>query len=157
MKTLSAKPAFTFVEIVIVMLLVSIFSAGFAISYSNNQKKVTFDSDKEKVLSIIQKARNLSLTNLMIGTEQADYYQLVVSTSAATLTGVSIDGTSSVIETVTFSSGIEADSILSVKYIPPYGTVTFVSNAHAVTIHDEDSTNTSTITISEFGGFAEAT
>ncbi len=162
MKTLSAKPAFTLVEIVIVIMMIGIFSTGFAISYSNSQKKVTFESDKEKVLSIIQKARNLSLTNLMVNDTQADYYYLEVTGAnltgtGLTLTGYDIDGVSSLIDSVTFSSGIYTNLFLKVKYYPPYGTVTFDSGIHGLILMDGTGNNASTITISEFGGFADAT
>ena len=104
MKTLSAKPAFTLVEILIVIMMIGIFSTGFAISYSNSQK-VTFESDKERFFHY-SKARNLSLTNLMVNDKQADYYYLEAGTASITLTGYDIDAGTSEIDSLTFSSGI---------------------------------------------------
>ena len=155
MKTRFAHPAFTFVEIVIVMLLIAMFSAGFSISYSNSQKKTTFDSDQNKTLSIIQKARNLSLTNLEVNSKQADYYRLSIATSGLTLTGYDIDGGTSSIDSVTFSTGITSNTSFSVDYAPPYGEVTINSGGPTFIMSDTNG-NTSTITISAFGGFADA-
>ena len=128
-----------------------------AISYTNSQKKVTFDSDKQKVLAIIQKARNLSLTNLMVNDKQADYYYLEVGTASITLTGYDIDAGTSSIDSVTFSTGISNSLPFGVKYHPPYGTVVFDSSTHGLILSDGTGNNSSQISISEFGGFANAT
>lgn len=151
-----SHPAFTFVEIVIVILLVSMFSTGFAISYSNTKKKVTFDSDQSQVLSIIQKARNLSLTNLQVNSKQADYYRLYVMASGVLLSGYDIDGDTATIDSFTFSTGITSDTVFSVDYNPPYGEVTINTGGPTFILSDAYG-NTSTITISENGGFADAT
>lgn len=154
MKTRFAKPAFTFVEIVIVILLIAIFASGFALSYENSREKVTFDSDQQRVLSIIQKARNLSLTNLEVNDKQADYYHLAIATSGITLTGYDIDGGTSAIDSVTFSTGIISDRSFSVDYAPPYGEVTINSGGPTFIMSDTNG-NTSTIRISPNGGFAD--
>ena len=93
----------------------------------------------------------------MVNDKQADYYYLEAGTASITLTGYDIDAGTSEIDSLTFSSGITASPAFNVKYYPPYGTVTFDANTHGMILTDGTGNNASTITISEFGGFANAT
>ncbi len=151
------SPAFTLIELLIVTLIIALLSGGFMISYTNLREKAVFDDDQSKTISIIQKARDLSLTNLQVNDLETDYYRLEVKTDGITLTGYDIDGGTRSIGSVTFSTGITSDTEFYADYSPPYGTITLSTGGQSqdFTIADSNG-NTSTVSIGIFGGFPEA-
>lgn len=160
--------AFTLIEIIIVIMVVAILSTGLALSFSNGRGQAAFKDAQYQITNIIQEARALSLSNVLIedtGVE-ADYYLLDITASELTLTAYGMGESAAVeheIQSVTLSDGVEIDSGLQVYYIPPYGDLCFTyagicnytTTESSFTLIRENSDQTATFTLSIYSGYPE--
>jgi type II secretory pathway pseudopilin PulG len=145
-----------------VIVLVAVLSVLLVTSFVSLSSNARFNNTKTQIVNMIQKARSLSLSNILINdTDPTDYYKL-------TLTGqtVTIDAYGTV-PTNTESIGIlnlDTDfsfaSTLDVYYFPPYGDVCFnasncsdSSSTAAVILSNADATKTATFTFDVNGGY----
>jgi len=167
------RSAFTLIEILIVIIITAVLTVGLAVSFSGGKALADFKADKAELTSLIQLARNSSLSSVLIDDEyETDHYLLELSSSAASLTAVGYesDGTEHTVEleSMTFNTdhNIELDDSLTVYYIPPYGEVCFTYTGGACDYSDgttsetrilerEDSDQTATFTITIYSGYPE--
>lgn len=128
------------------------------ISYTNVKEKAVFDDNESQAISIIQQARDLSLANLQTNDTDTDYYRLTISTESITLIAYDADGGTETVANVTFNPGITSDTEFYADYTPPYGEISISTGdqSKSFTLSDSGS-NSSTISISVFGGFPDAT
>ncbi len=133
------RPAFTLIEILIVISLLGIISLGLALSFQYGRSRAEFKKAEYQLTNIIQRARELSLSNILI-TDYAqdfetDYYQLQIREDGATLTAYGTSPAGELkpyeIEIINLNSdyGLSIDSALNIYYIPPYGEICFTINS----------------------------
>jgi type II secretory pathway pseudopilin PulG len=151
-----------------VIAIVAILSVSLALSFLQLRLNARFSAAKTDVVDLIQKARSLSLSNILVnGGEPTDYYQLTISSSQVTLDAYnSVDDEN--IETLTLDSDFSFDTELHVLYFPPYGDVCFnpavdysscdhTTIENVTTLSDSSGAKTATFTISPNGGYVEVT
>ena len=161
----SSPRAFTFVELLIAILIVAILSIALLTNFQRSRLKANFDDQVTEVVDILQKARSYSRTNMMVlDTEPADYYLLTISSSGITIDayGPTVDEG---IESMSLDSGFEIDNTSGVDhvfYFPPSGEICMDTPDCAsgiteitFTVQDDDGTYTKDITINVYGGYPE--
>jgi len=164
------RSAFTLIEILIVIIITAVLTVGLAVSFSGGKALADFKADKAELTSLIQLARNSSLSSVLIDDEyETDHYLLELSSSAASLTAYGEDTANYVeLDSMEFNTDYEItlDDSLSVYYIPPYGEVCFTYTGGACDYSDgttsetrilerEDSDQTATFTITIYSGYPE--
>lgn len=166
---LQNKLAFTLIEILIVVAIISILTGGFVISFNNLRIKGDFEDHEAGILSLINQARTLSLSNVQHDTGEATaYYDLGVSvdSNSLILSTYDINGISQTIDRYDLdeSTHIYVDSCgssssgFSINYTPPYGEISFSDDTQRKTIYicsEENPDYSTRITIDIFGGFPE--
>lgn len=154
--------AFTLLELLIVIVILALLSLLMAFSFNGIRNSVKFDNAKNDLVNIIQKARSLSLSNILINdTTPTDFYLLTLAPSGATVkayginsSGVEVNDT---LETLTFETGITLGGTQKVYYFPPYGDVCFsaacseTDTSKSLTFSSEK--ESVTITIEKSGGY----
>lgn len=163
-------PGFTLIEILIVVTIISILTGGFVISFNNLRIKGDFEDHEAGVLSLINQARTLALSNVQHDTGEATaYYELGVSvdSNALVLSTYDINGISQTIDRYDLddSTSIYSDACgdnssggFSIIYTPPYGEISFSDDSQIKTLYicSEDNLDYNTsITIDIYGGFPE--
>lgn len=123
------QPAFTLIEILIVVTIMALLAMAMSISFSGAKDRATFDDQKVKIVDLFQKARGSSLSSVLVGTEPVDYYRVYVIRTGITLTAYAGINTE-LIDSLTFTDGVYVSSPTSVYYFPPYGVVCFTSDCH---------------------------
>ncbi len=102
--------AFTFVETVIVISMTAILSVTLAFSMRSLRERASFRDDQTQLVNLLQKARSLSLSNILVDGNETLFYRFHLSSSGATLYTTTDDaGTpvESVVEALTFAEGVE--------------------------------------------------
>lgn len=167
--------AFTLVEIVVVVLVVGIVTAGLALSLNNGRAQAEFKNAEYQVTNLLQEARSLSLANILIEDEsgdfETDYYHLSVTRPRMILTAYGTNDSGSAvsqeIDTVELSMDHELsfDGVYDIYYVPPYGELCFSYSGGCVftgqptelsfDLTREEVGQTRTFTISIYSGYPE--
>lgn len=150
--------AFTLVEFIIVITIIAIMATGFALSFTRSKKSATFNDYETQIVSILQKARGLSFSDLNVESIDVDHYDLDIQTTSVTLNAINSTGTTVELEKISLPSEYRINSAFHVYYTPPNGEVTINdgSNVRSFTFYTTDSAYSSTIVISTFGsGYPE--
>lgn len=165
---LHKKTAFTFIELILVITLLAILSTAVILGWRQNQIHAQFRDLETKIISMIQKARGLSLSNLTI--ENADesipveYYLLNISETSLSIQAIGQDSaaTAEEIDVLEFPEGFSLDTTFEVYYFPPYGEVCWESDCpddfeeeKTFTLSTEFSNENQEFGISIYGGYPE--
>ena len=158
----SRAKAFTLMELLIVIVILAVLSVLLGTSYIKMASAARFNNAKTDIVNMIQKARSLSLSNILINdTEPTDYYVLTLEVGEVSIEAYASDGTSETITSLPLDSSFSFDTSLSVLYVPPYGDVCFDNIACASTDTTRDLIltdtygHTATFTIDVNGGYVE--
>jgi len=148
--------AFTLIEILIVMMILGILAIGISINFEQSKKKAYFNDAELVVTNLIQRARGLSLTNLLVnGTDIALYYELSAGADYIQLEAVS-DSNSELLEYIEFEHDIEIDKNFIVYYYPPDGEVAISTGDSTIQFTLESPDGYYTIyRIDNIGGYPE--
>ena len=163
------RRAFTLIEIVIVIGITAVIAVTLVLTFKDTRVKATFDDYESQITNIIQQARTLSLSNILIvdsntGTEEeTDYYALVFTKpSSITLTAYGADVTTEAVDSITLEDGYTINKTFTVYYHPPYGEVCFNTDCDSFTPKivklqstAADTDYSTTFTISAHGGYPE--
>ena len=154
--------AFTLIEMMIVTVIVAILALGLLFAFQGTKDKADFSNQQTQVVNLIQEARGLSLSNLMVGDEIAQYYLLSVQRGSVTLSSVAESGTLLEVGMVTFEGDVSVPrgTTFDTYYFPPYGDVCFSEDCAATDPTEDtftltDGVNESDITITIYGGYPE--
>jgi len=151
--------AFTLIELLMVIVLVAVLSVLLVTSFVSLSSNARFNNAKTQIVSMIEKARSLSLSNILINdTEPTDYYKLTLTGGTVTIDAYGSTSNES-IATLSLDTDFSFTSTLDVYYFPPYGDVCFdasctdPSTTAAVVLSNADSTKTATFTFDVNGGY----
>lgn len=98
------RPAYTLLEALIVAVLIAILSVGFTVSVQDVIERNALKSNEAQIVSLIQEARNMALSNKLVDGQNVDFYTLQLSPSQIDL--MTDDGT--VLSTLVFTKGVTA-------------------------------------------------
>gem|GEM_PF-1720085 len=162
--------AFTLIEMMIVTVIMAILAIGLLFAFQGTKDKADFSNQQIQVVNLIQEARGLSLSNLMVesgGTDYvAEYYKLEIAPAAVSLTAHAdtdedgIADASVEIGEVTFEGDVfvRLSTIFDAYYYPPYGDVC-IDDCSTGPTQDTftltDGVNETDITITIYGGYPE--
>lgn len=156
------RPAFTLIELLLVIMIIAITSAALAVSTRTATLKAKFDDQILNIRRIVEEARGYSLSNTLVNDlTPAEYYLLSITTTGLSLSAVAEDGTTEELDSFTYLTGYAMSEPMEVYYIPPYGEVCFaypcddVLTEDSVTFSDTGANYEAMITIDIYGGFAE--
>ncbi len=167
--TLTKRPAFTFIELLIVIIIMAILSVALAISYQRVQLKVRYDAHVNAIVELFQRARSLSLSTLMIDdTEPVEFYYLAVGEGDVVLTAEG-GGLSEELDRFTFDNDIMIDTELEIYYFPPYGDICLGASGcndpifvgppeteNVTVLSDASGVYSTEFTITNVGGYVDA-
>ncbi len=156
--------AFTLVELLIVIVILAVLCVLLATSYIKLASAARFNNAKTDIVNMIQKARSLALSNILINDDPdypTEYYVLTLEADEVTIDAYASDGTHESLETLTLDSSFRFSSPIEAYYFPPYGAVCFngetcadTSTSKTTTLTDTYS-HTATFTIDVNGGYVE--
>ena len=157
--------AFTFIEVIIVVIIMAILSISMAVAFQNVQLKVRFDKNVSRITELFQQARTLSLSTLMIdGTDPTYYYALNLGTSSVTLIAYAADtSVTQTLETFTYDSDMYLNDLaIGIYYFPPSGEICIGAASCAsgateaeITFADRSGTYSTQFTITTAGGYVD--
>ncbi len=157
--------AFTFIELIIVVIIMAILSISLAVAYQNVQLKVRFDAHVSTITELFQQARTLSLSTLMInGTDPTYYYALSLGTTSVTLKAYATDtSVTQTLETFTYDSDMRlTSSAIAIYYFPPSGEICIGSASCSsgateanITFGSRSGTYSTEFTITTAGGYVD--
>jgi Tfp pilus assembly protein FimT len=157
--------AFTLMELIIIIVILAVLSVLLGTSYIKLASAARFNNAKTDIVSMIQKARSLSLSNLLINDDPdypTDYYLLTIGTSSVSIDAyASDDSTHENLKTLTLDSSFSFSSPIEVYYSPPYGAVCFddpgctSTDTEQSTILTDTYGHKATFTIDVNGGYVE--
>jgi len=149
----------------IVITIMALLSMAMAFAFSGARDNANFNDQKLAVTNIIQEARGLSLSSILVetasGDEPAYYYYLAITEDDITLSAVTEDSDTTKINSLTLEEGFEIDQPVDVYYFPPYGDICIGRFDCSASVTEEVFTLTSeegreaTFTISVYGGYPE--
>lgn len=121
------RSAFTFIELLITIVVLGIITISLAVSFDATKGKADFRNNQAEMINIFQKARALSLSNVVVDTTNeinTDYYLLDVAEGSITLTAYGSDSIyTTEIDSYTFDDEISLNKNFKVYYTPPYGDI----------------------------------
>ncbi len=121
------RPAFTLIELMIVLVIIAIITTALVLSYQQLNLKVRYDTHVNNIVRIFQEARSRSLSTVLIeGTEPTEYYLLALNNYGIELIAYS-ENLEQVIEVYDFDEDIEISDEWEVYYFPPSGDLCFGS------------------------------
>lgn len=157
--------AFTFIELLIVIIIMAVLSISLAVAYQRVQLKVRFDKNVSRITELFQQARTLSLSTLMIeGTDPTYYYVLELDASSVTLSAYASDPSIyETLETFTVDSDMSLTSTASgIYYLPPSGEVCIDAETcdtgtteAALILSDLTGTYSTVFTLTTAGGYVD--
>ncbi|QQR54823.1 prepilin-type N-terminal cleavage/methylation domain-containing protein [Candidatus Peregrinibacteria bacterium] len=164
------KPAFTFIELVIVILIMSVLAVTLALAYQRVQLKVRYDAHVNTITDFFQRARSYSLSTLMVnGAEPTQYYLLEVFEDGINIVAHS-ENLSQVLDSYTFDEDIRFQRELEIYYFPPSGELCLgmshcydpnytgtPSTEQSSILSDASQTYSTEFSITQTGGFIEIT
>ncbi|MEK7146233.1 MAG: type II secretion system protein [Patescibacteria group bacterium] len=156
------NPAFTLIEILIVVILMGILTATVAVSFTRSKDKAVFRDNQTQIINMFQKARSLAISNLLTEGDEAIYYLVEITEDFIYLWTEGEAGGSEELDRFYFDDDITVTPALEVYYFTPYGDVCFdidctdTDTEKTFTISSTSSTGyTATISISTFSGLPE--
>lgn len=161
----SRAKAFTLIELLMVIAMIGILSTMFGLSFVKLVADARFKNAKTEIVSMVEKARSLALSNILINddvTTPTDYYKLTLSGTSVSVDAYADDDvTTENIDTFTLNNGITFAGVIEAYYFTPYGLVCFdtpdcdsanTDTYRFVTMSDSNG-NTATFTIDVNGGY----
>lgn len=162
--TLKNHPAFTFIEMMIVVVIMAVLSMSIALAYQKIHLKMRYEANVTALTALFQQARSVSLSTILInGTEPAAYYKLTVQRGYARLDAYAADETTSkLIERVDYDSGMNiSTAALFVYYFPPNGEVCLDNSSctgaasGSVTFEDTGGTYATQFSVTAAGAYVD--
>lgn len=152
--------AFTLIELLMVIVLVAVLSVLLVTSFVSLSSNARFNNTKTQIVSMIEKARSLSLSNILINdTEPTDYYKLSLIDGMVTIDAHGPTLSES-IATLSLDIDFSFTTTLDVYYFPPYGDVCFnasdcsdLSTSAEVVLSNADASKTATFIFDVNGGY----
>jgi type II secretory pathway pseudopilin PulG len=123
--------AFTLGELMIAIMIIAILSISMVVNFSRSEQKAIFDDYRAQILAVMQQARGLSLSNILVEEstrEETDYYVLELKTDGITLTAWGVDGSDVDIVDFDFEEGYEFTTDTYIYYFPPFGDICFTND-----------------------------
>lgn len=156
------RSAFTFVELLIVILIMAILAVALSIAYQRVQLRVRFDAHEAAVNDFFQRARAHSLNTIILDeTEPVLYYELLLNQRSVTLNAVGATLTEE-LDSYDFGTDISLDGDYAVYYFPPSGDVCLTQDDCSstdseltVTLSDSSATFSTEFTVQKNGGYVE--
>ena len=162
------RPAFSFVELLVVMMILAILTVALAIAYQRIQLKVRYDANVSSITELFQRARTMSLSTVLINdTEPVEYYLLAVNNHDISLVAQG-DTLSETLDTFEYDADMEMSDELEIYYFPPFGEVCLgvylcrdssftgtVETENTTTFSDRTGAYEAEFTITNTGGFVE--
>lgn len=171
MKLRSSPEAFTLIELLLVMVLISILLSVSFESFSSMRQNMVFRDSTQKFMDMIQGTRSRALSNLELDTgETADAFYLMIDTTTKTITMYAdIPGTGDdkvLAEEVldpTVTITLNPGDLKQIKYVPPKGELELIFTSEASTgtnltdliILLDNGTSQERITLNEISGVPE--
>lgn len=159
---LQKKPAFTLIEILIVVILMAILTMTVAVSFDRSHDKAVFRDNQTEIINIFQKARSLAISNLLTEGDEALYYLVEITEDFIYLWTEGAAGGSEELARFYYDDDITVEPALEIFYFTPYGDVCFdigctdTDTEKTFTISSTSNTGyTATISISTFSGLPE--
>lgn len=154
--------AFTLIELLMVIVIIAVLSVLLVTSFVSLSSNARFNNAKTQIVSMIEKARSLSLSNILINdTEPTDYYKLTLTGGTVTIDAYGTDPTiSESIASLSLDTDFSFATTLDIYYFPPYGDVCFnaadcsdPSTSAEVVLNNADSTKSAAFTFDVNGGY----
>ncbi len=160
------RHAYTLIEILIVISVIAILSVSLVFSFGGLQKKANFDDQKIQTLHLMQKARSLALSSMVVNDdtsnpEPTDYYLLAITPITLTLSAHGTEGTDLSLDTLDFGTDYSIDKSLDIYYFPPNAEICFTDpectdvSDQTFTLTSSDSKHSATFSITAQGGYPE--
>jgi len=162
----NGRPAFTLLELVIVVCIIAILSVSLLVNFKGNVAKSRVDDQVVQIVHLLEEARSYSLTNFLVNdTEPASYYVVTITSAGMTLKAYVNATTTTTLQSVTMQTGYSITGISATErifYFPPTGEICFDAAACTstdteltLTVSDSTGSYTQDIYFNKFGGAPE--
>ncbi len=158
------RPAFTFAETMIVISMTAILSVSLAFSMRNLRERAAFRDDQTKLVALLQKARSLALSNILVEGNTTLFYRFHLESTGATLYATVDDAgtpTETALESLTFQDNVNTPNDVEIFYFPPDGEIcfnvdcTWTEAETSFTLQTADSKYVTEFTVDIYGGFPD--
>ncbi|MBU0981733.1 prepilin-type N-terminal cleavage/methylation domain-containing protein [Patescibacteria group bacterium] len=155
--------AFTLVELLIVITLLAIMSAGILVNFNAGQDKAKFKDHQTNIINMFQQARAYAMSNRTINDVEVEYYYVEINELAIYIYGKDVNGLLTEIKDFQFEGTIYPDNEFFVYYFPPNAKACFNADCTSgvatktFTLHSTNTDYTQTISIDRLSGFPELT
>ncbi len=160
------KKGFTLIELLIVIAIIAMLATGAAYKILAGKQKAQFDNTKMQVQSLLQEARTLSMSSMVVAEtvtelEPSKYYLLDIATDQITLSAYGINDSVKQIKTFELPDQHSINPAMQIYYFSPSGELCFNSSDCSdktdkkLTLESADDAFTANFTVSGHGGYAE--
>jgi prepilin-type N-terminal cleavage/methylation domain-containing protein len=158
----SSPRAFTFVELLIAILIVAILSIALLTNFQRSRLKANFEDQVTNIVRIMEEVRAYSRTGILVnGTDPANYYLLTIGSGELTI-DIFSDTSHETISEYELDAGFETNGAdREIYFFPPNGEICFSkyctdsTTEYTFTVQDTSGTYTQDITINIYGGYPE--